>query len=184
MHMMRGAWAAGRGCVAASLLLAALTTADVVRAQEVVFDDETITAHDIDQRTRFDLVATHNTPPRHQVIDELRGEARAVGEARRRGIDVPDADVERAYANMAARMHLTAAQLTEALARQGIDARTLKRRIRADLAWAQSLRARSGLVPSTDPGLRFGPSMQPDPPTDPRWCLQCLPDNDALFRSN
>jgi peptidyl-prolyl cis-trans isomerase SurA len=184
MRMMRGAWAAGRGCVAASLLLAALAAADVARAQDVVFDGERITAEDIDQRARFDLMATHKTPPRQQVIDELREEARAVGEARRRGIDIADADVDQAYANMAARMHMTAEQLTTALARQGIDARTLKWKIRADLAWAQSVRARMGLAPSKDQGLRLGPPIRPDPPTDLRQCLPCLPDNDALFRGN
>jgi hypothetical protein len=37
-------------------------------------------------------------------------------------------------------MHLTADRLTRALAQQGIDARTLKRSIRADLARKQLLR--------------------------------------------
>jgi hypothetical protein len=172
-----------RGCRAAGLLAVAIFAAAGAFAQDLVFEGERITADDIDQRSKFDQLATHKAPPREQVIDELRREALALGEARRYGIEVVDAEVEQVYANMAARMHMTAEQLTAALVRQGVDARTLKRKIRADLAWAQFVRGRHGLVPSTDPGLRIGPSTRPDPPTDPRRCLPCFPDNDAAAQA-
>ncbi len=185
--MTRGAWLADRGLLAATLLLAALATVDVARAQDqdIVVDGETITAHDIDQRTRFDLLATHQAPSREQVLDELRRETLALHEARRRQREVSDAAVEQAYANMAARMRLTPAQLTAALAQYGIAVGTLKRRIRADLAWQQLLRSRRDgfssipspgkSVPSIDPRL-WGPGPSP---AGPRWCRGCVQVSDA-----
>ena len=174
--MRHGAWVAGRGILAATCLLAATVTADVARAQDIVIDGETITANDIDQRSKLDQLSTHKTPSREQVIEELRREARTLREAARQGIEVTDAEVDHAYANMAARVHSTADQLTRALAQQGIDARTLKRRIRAELAWAQFLRKSKGLASSANSGPRFIPSFGPE------WCRQCLPNNDALYR--
>jgi len=53
MHMTWGAWAAGHGFLVATLLLAALATADVARAQDIVVDGETVTAYDIDQHSRI-----------------------------------------------------------------------------------------------------------------------------------
>jgi peptidyl-prolyl cis-trans isomerase SurA len=43
---------------------------------------------------------------------------------------------------MSRRMHLTAEQLTQALAHAGVDAQTLKARIRADIAWQQIVRGK------------------------------------------
>ncbi len=148
----------------AALLVTAVLAAPAA-AQDIVVDDETITAHDIDQRTRFDLLATHKTPSRQQVIDELHRETLALHAARRRpgDVNVSDAAVEQAYAKMAARMRLTPAQLTAALANQGIGTATLKRRIRADLARQQLLR----LDPLWE---RHGPL---------RWCANCLRVSDA-----
>ena len=178
--MSRGAWAAGHGFLVATLLLAALATADVARAQDIVVDGEIVTAYDIDQRTKFDRLATHRTPLRQEVIEELRRETLTLHRARRRLGDVADAAVEQAYANMAARMRLTPAQLTAALANQGIDERTLKRRIRADIAWQQMVRLKMR-VPEPlrviDPPLpKLIDPLLPKPrlPPGPRWCAQCL----------
>jgi peptidyl-prolyl cis-trans isomerase SurA len=143
----------------------------MVKAQDVVVDGEIITADDIDQRIRFDLLATHRTLSRQDVIEELRDETLKLHEARRRLVDVSDTAVEQAYANMAARKRLTPAQLTAALAQQGIDARTLERRIRADIAWAQLLRLRmrrSEPRPIVDPPL---PERRPSP--GPFRCADC-----------
>jgi hypothetical protein len=128
---------------AAAYVVVALTFfAGMAVAQDVIVDGETLTSRDIDQRLKADSLGTHQPPSREQVIDELRREILALHEARRRGRDVSDAAVDEAYAAMAKRMHLTAEQLTRALAQQGIADATLKRHIRADLAWASSVRSR------------------------------------------
>jgi peptidyl-prolyl cis-trans isomerase SurA len=77
-----------------------------------------------------------------QVIDELRREKARIREAKQFGIEISDAEVDEAYANMAARMRFTADQLTQQLARSGIDVATLKHRIRAGLAWPGHQRRR------------------------------------------
>ena len=48
----------------------------------------------------------------------------------------------RAYGNMATRMRLTADQLTQVLAKSGVNPATLKHRIRADMTWPQLVRGR------------------------------------------
>jgi hypothetical protein len=53
-------------------------------------------------------------------------------------LEVSDAEVDQVYSNMAARMRLTADQLTGQLTRSGVDADTVKHRIRADIAAARS----------------------------------------------
>jgi len=168
------------GCRAAGLLVVAVLAAATVLAQDVVVDGERITADDIDQRTRFDQLAAHKLPSREQVIDELRDEALWVREARRYGLDISDRDIDNAYANMAGRMHLTAEQLTQALSHQGVDARTLKRKIRAEIARQQLRRSKPNQdqpmpPPSTGPRLRDpGPSLD-----GPDWCVHCPRQSDV-----
>jgi len=53
------------------------------------------------------------------VIEELRKEKLEVQEARKSGREVPDSEVDLAYATMAGRMRLTPEQLTQQLARSG-----------------------------------------------------------------
>ena len=164
--MARGAWAAGRGLLAAALLLVALATADVVRARDIVVDNETITGYDIDQRSRFDQLATHKAPPRQQVIDELRQETPVIDEARGQGIDVPDADVDQAYANMAARMHMTAEQLTRRSSAAGHrcahaqTANTRRSRLGAVPGGAHEARSVDG-IPGCGLGRQCEPTRRP-----------------------
>src|SRR5262249_7188962 len=98
-------------------------------------DGERITATDVEQRRKFDQLSTHGEWSRKEVVEELIAEKRKLSAARRSGIDVAESDVDAAYANIARRMHLTPEQLTGALAHAGIDAATLKHRVRADIAW-------------------------------------------------
>jgi peptidyl-prolyl cis-trans isomerase SurA len=62
--------------------------------------------------------------------------------ARRYKLDITDADVESSFGDMARRMHVTADQLTQNLAQSGIDAKTLKARVRADLSWQYIIRGK------------------------------------------
>jgi peptidyl-prolyl cis-trans isomerase SurA len=126
------------------VLLAALACATTASAQQVVVvvNGEPITALDIEQRSKLTELSTHKKPTRQEVLDDLINEKLKVREAKKWGLDVPNSEVDSAYASMASRMRLTADQLTQQLAKSGVNAATLKARIRADIAWPQLVRGR------------------------------------------
>jgi peptidyl-prolyl cis-trans isomerase SurA len=125
-------------------LLAAAAAASPVSAQNVVVmvNGDPITAIDIEQRTKFIHLSTQKTPTRQAVLNELIDEKLKLKEAKRWGIEVPDSEVDTTYASMGSRMRLTADQLTQNLAKSGVTPRTLKARIRADIAWQSLVRGR------------------------------------------
>lgn len=108
----------------------------------VIVNGEPITEFDIDQRRKLIQLSTRKAPTRQQVIDELIDETLKVREGKRWTMVVSDAEVDRAFATMASRMRFTAEQLTQSLARSGVNAHTLKARVRADLVWSQLVRGR------------------------------------------
>lgn len=130
--------------VSACLALAAALPATHARAQQIVVivNGEPITALDVEQRSKLTQLSTHKTPPRQEVIDELINEKLKVREAKKFGLEISNTEVDTAYASMASRMRFTPEQLTQQLARSGVNAATLKARIRADLAWPQIVRGR------------------------------------------
>src|SRR5467141_2798893 len=129
---------------AAVLMLGLSALATAARAQQVVVivNGEPITALDIEQRTKLHQVSTHKIPARQEVLDELINEKLKVKEAKKFGLEIPSSDVDAAYASMASRMRITPDQLTEQLAKSGVNAATLKARIKADITWSQLVRGR------------------------------------------
>jgi peptidyl-prolyl cis-trans isomerase SurA len=130
--------------ITTACIFAAIATPSRALAQHVVLlvNGEIITDYDIEQRTKFNTVAAHKTSSRQEVIEELIDDKLKVQVARRYKVDITDADVESSFADMARRMHLTADQLTQNLAQSGIDAKTLKGRVRADLSWQYIIRGK------------------------------------------
>ncbi len=129
---------------ALALALAAAGLARPASAQQVVVivNGAPITTYDIEQRTKFNTLSTHKTPPRQEIIEELIDEKLKVQVGERYKLEVTDRDVENAYTNMAKRMRLSPEQLTGALTHAGVDAQTLKARIRADISWQQIVRGK------------------------------------------
>jgi peptidyl-prolyl cis-trans isomerase SurA len=129
---------------AAMMMVAVPMLATAARAQQVVVivNGEPITALDIEQRSKLTQLSTHKAPSRQEVIEELISEKLKVREAKKFGLEISDTDVDTSYATMATRMRLTADQLTAQLAKSGLNAATLKARIRADMAWPQIVRGR------------------------------------------
>jgi peptidyl-prolyl cis-trans isomerase SurA len=128
---------------AASILLASLFSGPTAAQQvTVLVNGEPITSYDIEQRSKFILLTTHKPPTRQQVVDELINDKLKVQVAKRYKLDITDNDVNTAYANMGKRMHWTSEQLTQSLAQSGVDAATLKSRIRAEIAWTQIVRGK------------------------------------------
>jgi peptidyl-prolyl cis-trans isomerase SurA len=113
------------------------------RAQEagVVADDAPITERDIEQRSKLMEAATHKTPPREEVLESLQKESSIMHDARKLGLEVSDSELNKGYADIAVRMGLTPDKLDQLLAKQGIGADTLKRRVRAQIAWKKYERA-------------------------------------------
>jgi peptidyl-prolyl cis-trans isomerase SurA len=135
---------ASRWCVfwlAAAVLVAAGGGAFAQQVL-VIVNGEPITAYDVDQRTKFVRLSTQKTPTRQAVIDELINEKLKIGIVKRYKIDITDKDVDNAFAEMGRRMRMSPDQLTHVLAQQGVDANTLKARLRADISWQQIVRGK------------------------------------------
>jgi peptidyl-prolyl cis-trans isomerase SurA len=126
------------------LMFAAAFPATTAGAQQIVVivNGEPITALDVDQRSKLSQLSTHKVPPRQEVLDELINERLKLREAKKFGLDVSASEVDTAYASMAGRMRFTADQLTQQLAKSGVNVSTLKARIKADIAWSQIVRGR------------------------------------------
>jgi peptidyl-prolyl cis-trans isomerase SurA len=76
------------------------------------------------------------------VLEELITEKLKTREGKRWGLEVSTSEVDQAYATMASRMRMTSDQMTQTLAKSGINPNTLKSRIRADIVWSQLVRGR------------------------------------------
>jgi peptidyl-prolyl cis-trans isomerase SurA len=134
------------GFFAAAVLAAAMLpgVSSAGHAQEVValVNGEPITALDIEHRAKFTQMSTNKVPARQDVINELIDETLELGEAHRYGIDVPDSEVDNAFAGVGTRMGADPQKLTEILEKGGASAATLKHRLRAQLAWDALVRGR------------------------------------------
>lgn len=134
------------GALMTAILAVAIQVAVSVTAsaQQVVVlvDGEPITELDVLHRSKFVELSEHKAPTRKQVIDQLIDEILQIREARHFGIEPGDADVNDAYNNVATRMNIETAKLTQMLINGGASEATLKQRIRAELAWTSLVRGR------------------------------------------
>ncbi len=128
------------GCAATLALIGCGSPAHAQVA--VMVNGEPITNYDIEQRGKLNTLSTHKPADRQQVIDELIDEKVKIREGKKFGIDPTAADVDQSYGTMAARMRITADQLTKSLESAGIRPDTLKSRVRADMVWTNLVRGR------------------------------------------
>lgn len=136
-----GMRALAAAALAAVLMLSA--PADVHAQQVVAFvNGQPITTLDVEHRSKFIQLSTKKVPPRKEVLDSLIDEILKVTEAKRFTIDVPDSEVDNAYKNVAARMSLDEQKLTQLLTAAGANDDTLKRSLRAQIAWTNLVRGR------------------------------------------
>ncbi len=138
--------AAGRIGFVATTLATAMVVAVVsdARAQQIValVNGQPITALDVEYRSKFMQLSTKKVPARKEVIDSLIDEILEVNEAKRFTLEVPDADVDNAFTRIATNMGLDAQKFAQVLASSGTNADTLKRRLRAQIAWTSLVRGR------------------------------------------
>ena len=110
----------------------------------VLVNDVPITEYDIGQRQRLDRLGSGGKPvARETVVNELIDETLEAIEAQRQNVTIPDQQVDGAFANIASHVKLTPPGLTKALGSQGIDATSLKRRLRAQMVWQTLVQRRT-----------------------------------------
>lgn len=126
---------------AAVLLSIASTPA---HAQQIVarVNGDPITAVELEQRIRLITVSTKKSPTRQEVLDELVNERLKLQTAQRYRLAITEAEVDTTLTGMASRMRTDTAGFAKALAGAGISVETMKRKIRADIAWQQIVRGK------------------------------------------
>lgn len=109
----------------------------------VLVNDDPISDYDIEQRERFLAITTKAEPGpelKKQATDMLIDERLQIQEGKKLGATPDDADVRKILDDMASKNNLDAEGLTTALAKAGVNVKTLKDRIRAQLVWQDVVR--------------------------------------------
>jgi peptidyl-prolyl cis-trans isomerase SurA len=124
-----------RSLGAVVVLAALLIPAETGRAQAQNVNGEPITQLDIDQRSKLrqTMARNHQAPSRQEVLDELTNEKEKLSEAKRRGIDPSDSDVDSAIALGAKQLHMSTDQFFQLLTKTGVTEMAYKTFVRAEL---------------------------------------------------
>lgn len=142
---------------AAALFMAATPAAAQIIGIEAVVNEEVISALDVENRLRLDLMSSDlpdNDETRErlkpQVLRALVNEKLQTQEARRLNVPVEDSEIEEAERLLEAQNDLPAGGLGEFLRSRGLEKSTLTARIRAEIAWRKVIRRR--ILPRIDVG--------------------------------
>lgn len=108
----------------------------------ILVNDQPITQYDIQQRLRL-MRLGGGKGSSQAAADELINETIQAQEAQRRGLSVPQSQVDGAFSQIAGNLKLSPSQLTQALRGEGIDADALKKRLRAQILWSQLVQQRT-----------------------------------------
>jgi peptidyl-prolyl cis-trans isomerase SurA len=134
-----------RGLAAAAFVGAImLGLPSAATAQQVVLfvNGQPITNLDIEHRSKFLQMSSKKVPSRKEVLDSLIDEILETTEAKRFGLDIPDEQVNESFNGVATRMGIDAPKLSQLLTSGGASPDTLKRRLRAQMAWTNLVRGR------------------------------------------
>ncbi len=130
------------GSMAALLIAILVGGIAAVIAQEVsikiLVNDEPISDYDIDQRERFLAITTQQEPSpalKKQAADMLIDERLQIQEGRKVSVAPVEEDVTAILSDMAQKNNLNVEGLATALGKAGVNIKTLKDRIRAQLVW-------------------------------------------------
>lgn len=108
----------------------------------VLVNDVPITQFDINQRVRLMRLGGGKGGPQ-TATDELINETLQSLEAQRRGVAIPQAQVDSAFGQIAGNLKMSTTQLTAALRGEGIEADSLKKRLRAQMLWSALVQRRT-----------------------------------------
>lgn len=92
-----------------------------------------ITEDDVEQRTKLDLLLAQKQVGREVVIGDLGVDMDRIARAESAGL-LSDALVDKAFADMCARLNVAPADLMKSLDEKGIRLDTLRKRLRSDVA--------------------------------------------------
>lgn len=138
-----------RRATAAAIALAVLLPATVAFAVSLVatVNGTPITSYDVDQRVALHRISG-GAGTQSAALNELIDEVLQLEEAERRGIFVTAGQVEAAFSQIASQVGLGVSQFNGALREAGVDPDTLRRRLRAQIAWGgvMQMLAQAGAV--------------------------------------
>ena len=104
--------------------------------------DRPITKYDVDQRAKL-IQLGGGKSGRKAATEELIDETLQMIEAARRGVSVSDGQVDRAFVSIGTQLKLNPSQFGAALREEGVNPDTLKRRLRAQIAWRSLVQRRT-----------------------------------------
>lgn len=136
MPALRAAALVGVAC-------AILQSAGPARAQVVaIVNGEPITALDLQRRSRLMELSNRKKPSREEALNELIDDRLKLDVAKRYTVDIPEREINGAYANIARRSGLSPSQFDQALAQSGITGAAFKAKLRSDIAWGAIVRGK------------------------------------------
>jgi peptidyl-prolyl cis-trans isomerase SurA len=112
-------------------------------AIKILVNDDPISDYDINQRERFLAITSQQQPNpalKKKATDLLINERLQIQEGKKLGFTPDEDDVNKIVANMASKNNLSVDGLSTALGRAGVNIKTLKDRIRAQLVWQDVVR--------------------------------------------
>ncbi len=110
---------------------------------KILVNDDPISDYDIDQRERFLAITTQQQPSpalKKEATDQLIDERLQLQEGRKLGVTPDEDDVTKIIEDMAEKNKLNVEGLATALGHAGVNIKTLKDRIRAQLVWQEAVR--------------------------------------------
>lgn len=124
------------------LVAAPAATAQTVEGIAAVVNDEPITTYDVRNRMRL-IISSAGIEPTEEMLERIQEQAMRglveeslqLQEARQYEIEVDDAEVNASLSDQAARNGTTLEQIESELAASGISIDTLRRQVRAEIAW-------------------------------------------------
>lgn len=122
------------GAMILGLVLAAASALPSFAATVVTVNGTPISDVQVDQRLRLFRMEGNNTG-RKGATDQLINEAIQMGEAKRLGIAISNAQVDEALLQIARNLKVSQDRLIEMLGQGGVSADTLRDRLRAAIAW-------------------------------------------------
>jgi peptidyl-prolyl cis-trans isomerase SurA len=129
--------------LASALGIAVPAWAQAEQSIVVLVNDDPITVYDIEQRQRFLAVTTQEQPSpalKKKATDMLIEERLQIQQARKLGITPSEQDVTKVLASMAQNNNMNPDQLGSALGQMGVNIKTLRDRIRAQVVWQDVIR--------------------------------------------
>jgi peptidyl-prolyl cis-trans isomerase SurA len=120
-----------------------LAAAAPAQAQVVLFvNGDPVTNFDIEQRGKLVQLTLHKTVPRDELINDLIDDKIKISVGKRYRIDITDADVDKQFAEMGARIHMGKSQFEQVLTQAGVEPDTMKEHIKAEISWATIVQGR------------------------------------------